>query len=115
MSSIDERNDARAARFYDEVIVPLGAALRQQGVVLADVEPARASASYYTPVAPFAKADFESAIGAEGEALAAALVAVWAGRPFLHALARQLATLSADLEPPPTQTSDVSPFVYVMF
>jgi hypothetical protein len=116
MSSIDARNDARAARFYDEVMAPLGATLRQQGIALADVALARTDAStYYTPVASFSKNDFEAAIGAEGEALVAALVAVWAGRPFLHALARQLAALAADFEPPPPQEPDLSPFVYVMF
>jgi hypothetical protein len=115
MSSIDERNEARAARFFDEAIVPLGRELRQQGVVFADVAPRRIAASYYTPVAPFSKDDFDATIGGEGEELANALIKVWAGRPFLHALARQLAELGATLEPPPAQTADISPFMYVMF
>jgi hypothetical protein len=115
MSSIDERNEARAARFYDEVMQPLGEALRGKGVVMADVAPIRAAASYYTPVAPFSKARFEAAIGVEGDELASALVEVWSGRPFLHALARQLALLGRELEPPPAQAPDLSPFVYVMF
>jgi hypothetical protein len=115
MSSIDARNEARAARFFDEVIVPLGRELQEQGHRLADVEPRRDAPSYYTPVAPFAKADFEMPNCAEGGALVEALVKVWSGRPFLHALARQLAALGAELEPPPPQTADVSPFVYVMF
>ena len=115
MSSIDERNEARAARFFDEVLLPLGRDLRQQALVLADVAPKRAAASYYTPVAPFARDDFEGAVGAQGDELVNALVKVWAGRPFLHALARQLADLGAAFEPPPAQTADISPFVYVMF
>ena len=115
MSSIDERNEARAAALFDEVLLPLGRELRQQGVVLADVAPRRAADSYYTPVAPFSNADFEATIGGEGDELANALIKVWAGRPFLHALARQLADLGGTLEPPPLQTADVSPFVYVMF
>jgi hypothetical protein len=114
MSSIDDRNEARAMAFFDEVLMPLGRVLREQSVVLADVAPARAD-SYYTPVAAFSNADFEASIGGEGDALANALIAVWSGRPFLHALARQLAELGATLEPPPAQTADVSPFVYVMF
>ena len=115
MSSIDDRNEARAARFYDEVIRPFGRAVQGQGHVLADVTPRQSAASYYTPVAPFARADFEAGAGGEGDALVRALVKVWADRPFLHALAKPLAELSATLEPPPPQTDDVSPFVYVMF
>ncbi len=115
MSSIDDRNEERAARFFDEVILPLAAAVRQQGQVLAYVAPRRSAASYYRPVAPLGKADFELRGVADGEALVEALVNVWSGRPFLHALARELAALSATFEPQPPQTSDVSPFVYVMF
>jgi hypothetical protein len=115
MSSIDDRNEARAARFFDEVIVPLSREVEQPAQVLADVAPRRSAASYYTPVAPFAKVDFEAGAGAQGDALVEALVKVWADRPFLHALARHLAELGATLEPPPPQTADVSPFVYVMF
>jgi hypothetical protein len=115
MSSIDERNESRAGRFFDEVIAPLGDNLRQQGIMLADVAPTRPADSYYMPVAPLSKADFEGPIGVKGDELANALIRVWSGRPFLHALARQLAQLGAELEPPPPQASDVSPFIYVMF
>ena len=114
MSSIDDRNEARAAAFFDDVLLPLGRALQEQSALVTDVAPAGAE-SYYTPVAAFARADFEASIGGEGEALANALIKVWSGRPFLHALARQLAELGATFEPPPAQTADVSPFVYVMF
>ena len=114
MSSIDERNELRAKAFFDEVLVPLARDLRQHGVIPAEVAPAQ-STSYYTPVAPFSRTDFEASIGGQGDELVNALITVWSGRPFLHALARQLSELSATLEPPPAQTADVSPFAYVMF
>ena len=59
MSSIDDRNEARAAAFFDEVLLPLGRTLQEQGAVAGDVAPAGA-ASYYTPVAAFARRKGES-------------------------------------------------------
>lgn len=123
MSSIDDRNAARAARVFDEAIAPLraAAARRAHGAENGQVREAHpadarpAGDSYFTPVAPFERLDFELATTGDPAHLEAILRALWQSRPELLPVAAALAGLSAELEAPETQALDVSPFVYVMF
>ena len=115
MSSTREAAEAAAAEFYDRVLAPLGRQLQAEGAALADVAPRRSAESFYEAEAPFGKAEFELAAGAESAVLLASLLAQWRNEPALHPLAEKVVALSAKVGADVELSSEVSAFVYVMF
>ena len=63
----------------------------------------------------FGKPDFALPAFGDAEALRAALLAQWADTPDLHPLAGKLAQLFEQIGVEIEQSSELSPFVYVMF
>jgi len=115
MSSTNRKAERAARDFFDEVLCPLGHKLRESGIVLADVGSSRTAHSFYEPVLPFGKKDFELATGGDPENLGASLLRQWRDEPALHPLAGKLAELAKKIGSEVEQSGEVSPFVYVMF
>lgn len=109
MSSIDE---AKLRRFFREQLAPAAAALRERGVELFPMGPDPSAESWWEP----APADPEF-VELDAEAIAPALAERWRAQdlPELAALAESLMELARELEVDEEPSSEVSPFVYVMY
>ena len=115
MSLTRDEAERASATFFDAELAPLGRALQAAGAQLADVAPHRAADSHYTPAPAFGKADFALPAVGDAETLRAALFAQWADTPDLQPLADKVAQLFEQIGVEIEQSSEVSPFVYVMF
>jgi hypothetical protein len=109
MSSTEE---AKLRAFFREKLVPAAIKLRERGVELFPVGPDPDAESWWEP-GPTEEEFVELA----PEEIEAALVARWqaADLPELVALAEPLMKLARELEVTEEPSSEVSPFVYVMY
>ena len=110
MSSTD---DERLRRFYVERLEPAARRLRERGVEFFPLGPDSTAATWY--VVPPAGPDF---ISLDDEAACAAtLTGMWSaqGLPELAELVPHLMALARELEVVEEETTDISPFVYVMY
>ena len=76
-----------------------------------------ARGTFYVDVPPVAKADFELRVGCSSAEVRESLLQQWRALPALHPLAEALATFADTLPKPDesAQSTELSPFVYVMF
>jgi len=120
MSSTDAKADAKGKAqgeaelqaFFREQLTPAAEALRARGVELFALRPDPAASSYWEAPAPgedFAELD--------PDAIANALAERWGelGLDELRALVEPLMGIARELEVTEEPTSEVSPFVYVMY
>ena len=109
MSSTDER---RAARVFEECLLPAARKLRERGVRFFPLGPDSDEESWYT-AAP-TRPNFAELEPSQCEA---ALRELWEsqGLAELAELAEPLMRLSAELEMAEEEIPDISPFVYVMY
>ena len=115
MSLTKDEAERASSIFFDAELVPLGKALQAAGAQLADVVPRRVADSHYTSAPAFGKADFALPAHGDAETLRAALLAQWADAPELQPLAGKVAQLFEQIGVEIEQSSELSPFVYVMF
>ena len=110
MSSTDEK---RLRRFYRDHLVPVAERLRARGVSLFPVGPEPEADTWYRP-GPSGEAEFVEIEIDDCERLIREL---WEARglPEIAELAGPLMELSRELEQTEEQSSEVSPFVYVMY
>ncbi len=114
MSSTEDLAASEAAlrAFFRDRLVPAAAALRARGVELFPLSPDAGADSYWET--PAEGDEFEEL---DPDAIASALDARWEslGLDELRALVEPLMALARELEVTEEPTSEVSPFVYVMY
>jgi hypothetical protein len=114
MSSTDDRAASEAAlrAFFRDRLVPAAEALRARGVELFPLSSDAGADSYWET--PAAGDEFEEL---DPDAIARALEARWQGLDLaeLRDLVEPLMALARELEVTEEPTSEVSPFVYVMY
>ena len=114
MSSTEDRERSEAAlrAFFRDELAPAAEALRARGEELFPLRPDASMDSYWET--PAEGDDFEEL---DPDAIAAALSARWEslGLDELKALVEPLMRIARELEVTEEPTSEVSPFVYVMY
>jgi len=114
MSSTDERRkDQRLRQYFAQVLVPAADRLRARGVRLMPLGPEPEADTWYVP-GPSGEPEF---VEFDVEDCERIMRAFWEaqGCHELAEMAGQLAELAQELEIGEEESSDVSPFIYVMF
>ncbi len=114
MSSIDRcLPEKRLRQFYKERLTVAAEKLRERKVRLMPLGPEPNSGTWYVALSP----DEPEFIEFEGEQWGSTLRALWEaqGLPELTELAEPLAELAREMELGEDESSDVSPFIYVMY
>ena len=111
MSSTEshESTEARALAFYQEVVVPTALALQARSREFFPLTWDDAP-SFFNPYSASPEHEL-----ADLEVSAEALRRMWHVDPELVAIAERLVAFAHEVRPATTESSEVSPFVYVMF
>jgi hypothetical protein len=120
MNSTNNENSIQVKKFFFEELVPLAKKLHHKNdPVFFHKKPDSAKDTYFIrrKIITMASKDFEAGGCSSPEDLKEALISLWVaeGHDELQTIAEAIIKLAGSAHYPEEQSSEVSPFIYVMF